>query len=112
MIHAKKTRLFLDPNNLDQPEFYVNAEMLLNQGLSRILELDLKFRVFVDKCNIFERTFDNLREGSDVVDDMFEDTLPAVATIPEVSPLYLFIQAAIVRTSICAALTSRTSISS
>lgn len=88
LIHAKKTRLPPDPNNPEQPEFYVSAEKLLNQDdLWRILELDLKFRAFVDKRNILERTFDNLREASDVVDDMFEDMLPAAATMEELQDL-------------------------
>jgi len=88
LIHAKKTRIPADPNNPDQPEYYVSAEKLLNQDdLWRILELDLKFRAFVDKRNILEKTFDNLKLAADVKDEMFEDMLPAAATMEELQDL-------------------------
>ena len=92
LIHAKKTRLPPDPNNPDQPEFYVSAEKLLNQDdLWRILELDLKFRAFVDKRNILDKTFDNLANGAGVKDDMFEDMLPLAATMEELQDLQEYI---------------------
>lgn len=88
LIHAKKTRLPPNPDNPDQPEFYVSAEKLLNQDdLWRILELDLKFRAFVDKRNILEKTYDNLKSVSGIDDEMFEEMLPAAATMEELQDL-------------------------
>lgn len=93
LIHAKKTRMPPDPNNPDQPEYYVSAEKLLNQDdLWRILELDLKFRALIDKRNALEKTFDNLKLGAGVEDEMFEEMLPAAATMEELQDIqdYLF----------------------
>lgn len=92
LIHAKKTRIPPDPSNPDQPEYYVSAEKLLNQDdLWRILELDLKFRAFVDKRNILEKTFDNLKLASNVKDEMFDEMLPAAATMEELQDLQEYI---------------------
>jgi transcription elongation factor SPT6 len=93
LIHAKKTRVAPDPENPDQPEYYVTAEKLLNQDdLWRILELDLKFRALIDKRNVLEKTFDNLKATADVKDEMFEQMLPAAATMEELQDLqdYLY----------------------
>ena len=93
LIHAKKTRVPPDPDNPDQPEYYVTAEKLLNQDdLWRILELDLKFRALIDKRNVLEKTFDNLKLAANVKDEMFEQMLPAAATMEELQDLqdYLY----------------------
>lgn len=88
LIHAKKTRLPPNPDNPDQPEFYVSAEKLLNQDdLWRILELDLKFRAFVDKRNILQKTYDNLKSVSELKDAMFEEMLPLAATMEELQDM-------------------------
>lgn len=88
LIHAKKTRIPPDPSNPDQPEYHVDADKLLNQDdLWRILELDLKFRAFVDKRNILEKTFDNLKATAGISDEIFEDMLPAAATMEELQDL-------------------------
>jgi len=93
LIHAKKTRVPPDPDNPDQPEYYVTAEKLLNQDdLWRILELDLKFRALIDKRNVLEKTFDNLKSVAGIKDEMFEQMLPAAATMEELQDLqdYLY----------------------
>ncbi|OBT50660.1 hypothetical protein VE04_08830 [Pseudogymnoascus sp. 24MN13] len=88
LIHAKRTRLAPDPSNPDQPEYGVTAQKLLNQDdLWRILELDLKFRAFVDKRNILEKAYDNLKSASDVKDLMFEEMIPVAATMEELQDL-------------------------
>ncbi|ELR06845.1 Nucleosome remodeling protein [Pseudogymnoascus destructans] len=88
LIHAKRTRLAPDPSNPDQPEYGVTAQKLLNQDdLWRILELDLKFRAFVDKRNILEKAYDNLKSASDVKDEMFEEMIPVAATMEELQDL-------------------------
>jgi transcription elongation factor SPT6 len=93
LIHAKKTRVPPDPDNPDQPEYYVTAEKLLNQDdLWRILELDLKFRALIDKRNVLEKTFDNLKSVAGIKDEMFEQMLPTAATMEELQDLqdYLY----------------------
>lgn len=93
LIHAKKTKLAPDPDNPDQPEYYVSAEKLLNQDdLWRILELDLKFRALIDKRNALEKTFDNLKSAAAVEDDMFQEMLPAAQTMEELQDMqdYLY----------------------
>jgi transcription elongation factor SPT6 len=93
LIHAKKTRVPPDPDNPDQPEYYVTAEKLLNQDdLWRILELDLKFRALIDKRNVLEKAFDNLKLAANIKDEMFEQMIPAAATMEELQDLqdYLY----------------------
>lgn len=93
LIHAKKTRLPPDPYNPDQPEYTVSAEKLLNQDdLWRIMELDLKFRAFVDKRNTLEKIFDNLKSFAQIQDEMFEEMLPAAATMEELQELQDYLQ--------------------
>ncbi|RDW91316.1 putative transcription elongation factor spt6 [Coleophoma crateriformis] len=95
LIHATKTRAQPDPNNPDAPEFNVSAKKLLNQDdLWRILELDLKFRALIDKRNVLEKTYDNLRASGIDEDKMFEAMLPAAVTMEELQDLqdYLYFQ--------------------
>jgi transcription elongation factor SPT6 len=87
LIHAKKIKLPHDPNNPDQPEQMVTAEKLLNQDdLWRILELDLKYRALIDKRNIIEKTFDNLKSLG-VEDKMFEEMLPKAQMMEDLQDL-------------------------
>lgn len=95
LIHAKKTRARPDPNNPDQEEFEVKAEKLLNQDdLWRILELDLKFRALIDKRNVLERTYDNLKLAGNIEDKIVEDMLPMAATMEELQDIqdYVYFQ--------------------
>lgn len=88
LIHAKKTRMASDTDNVDQPEYSVKAEKLLNQDdLWRILELDLKFRALIDKRNSLEKTYDNLKSVAEIQDEVFEEMLPAAVTMEELQDL-------------------------
>ncbi|KAH8821069.1 SH2 domain-containing protein [Xylogone sp. PMI_703] len=95
LIHTKKTKARPDPSNPEAPEYNVEAVKLLTQDdLWRILELDLKFRALVDKRNVLEKTYDNLKISAGVEDKMFEDMLPAAVTMEELQDLqdYLYFQ--------------------
>jgi transcription elongation factor SPT6 len=94
LIHAKKSRP-RESNNPDQDEFVVSAEKLLNQDdLWRILELDLKFRALIDKRNVLERTYDNLKLAGNVEDKMVEAMLPIAVTMEELQDIqdYVYFQ--------------------
>ncbi|KAI0393291.1 transcription elongation factor SPT6 [Xylariaceae sp. FL0594] len=71
LIHARKTR---NPDHRDDPEapeYIVNAEKLLTQDdLWRILELDIKFRSLIEKRNVLEKTYENLRTATGIEDSM------------------------------------------
>ena len=91
LIHARKER---GPrgDNPDAPEYVVRAEKLLNQDdLWRILELDLKFRALIEKRNILERTYDNLKSAAAVQDDVVEKLLPAAVTMEELQDIQDYI---------------------
>jgi transcription elongation factor SPT6 len=93
LIHAKKTRLPPDPNNPDQPEYHLHADKLLNQDdLWTILDLDLKFRAFVDKRRSLEKMYDNLQAAANISDHMLEDLLPEAATMEELQDLQDYIR--------------------
>lgn len=93
LIHAKKTRNQPDPYNPDQPEYSISAEKLLNQDdLWRIMELDLKFRAFIDKRNTMEKTYENLKSITEIQDEMFEAMVPAAATMEELQELQDYLQ--------------------
>ncbi|KAH9218884.1 SH2 domain-containing protein, partial [Leptodontidium sp. 2 PMI_412] len=89
LIHAKKTRV-RDSN--DQDEYVVSAEKLLNQDdLWRVLELDLKFRALIEKRNVLERTYDNLKLAGGVDDPMVETMLPVAVTMEELQDIQDFV---------------------
>ncbi|KAH7350889.1 SH2 domain-containing protein [Rhexocercosporidium sp. MPI-PUGE-AT-0058] len=89
LIHAKKTRV-RDSN--DQDEYVVSAEKLLNQDdLWRVLELDLKFRALIEKRNVLERTYDNLKLAGGVDDSMVETMLPVAVTMEELQDIQDFV---------------------
>ncbi|KAJ4185384.1 Transcription elongation factor Spt6 [Fusarium falciforme] len=93
LLHTRKTR---NPNrdDPDAPEYVISAEKLLNQDdLWKILELDIKFRSFVDKRNSLEKTFENLR-GLDINDSIVEEMIPEATTMEELQDLqdYLHFQ--------------------
>ncbi|EHK96165.1 Nucleic acid-binding protein [Glarea lozoyensis ATCC 20868] len=90
LIHAKRTRSSHHSNG--DGEYTVTAEKLLNlDDLWRILELDLKFRALVEKRNILEKTYDNLREVAKVRDRSVEDMLPDAATMEELQDIQDYI---------------------
>lgn len=91
LIHATKT-LVRGNNGTDQDEFQVSAQKLLNQDdLWRILELDLKFRALVEKRNVIEKTYENLKSRSGVEDKTVEDMIPAAATMEELQDIQDYI---------------------
>lgn len=91
LLHTRKTR---NPNrdDPDAPEYIINAEKLLNQDdLWKILELDIKFRSFVDKRNSLEKTFDNLKSLS-IEDLVIEEMIPEATTMEELQDLQDYLQ--------------------
>lgn len=94
LIHPKKSRSSNrdDPDEQDFPT--EEDERLLDQDdLWRVLELDIKFRSFVEKRNALQRTFDNLK-SIDVEDPMVEEMIPEATTMEELQDLqdYLHFQ--------------------
>jgi len=93
LIHARRVRARPDPENPDAPEFEVKAEKLLNQDdLWRILDLDLKFRALIDKRNVLEKTYDNLRMAVDIRDKVFDQMVGQALTMEELQDIqdYLY----------------------
>lgn len=95
LIHAAKVAVTPDPYNQSAPQYVVSAEKLLNQSdLWDIFDLDLKFRALIEKRNVLQRTYDNLRSLSDFRDNVFEKMLPAAVTMEELQDIqdYLHFQ--------------------
>lgn len=93
LLHTTKTRNS-NSDEGDGSEYSIHAEKLLNQDdLWRILELDIKFRSFVEKRNALERTFDNLKT-MDVEDAVIEEMTPEATTMEDLQDLqdYLHFQ--------------------
>jgi len=85
LIHAKKTR---NRDSQDQDDHVVSAEKLLVQDdLWRVLELDLKFRALIEKRNVLERTYDNLKLAGGISDNTVEAMLPAAQTMEELQDI-------------------------
>ncbi|KAL1874863.1 Transcription elongation factor spt6 [Diaporthe australafricana] len=88
LIHARKARN-PDYNRRDQDssEYVVQAEKLLNQDdLWKILELESKFRGFVEKRAALEKNAASLR-GIDVEDSMLEEQISAAKQMEELQDL-------------------------
>lgn len=90
LIHARKvrnphySRRDADPND---SEYEVKGEKLLNQDdLWRILELDIKFRGFVEKRAAVEKLVSTLR-GIDIEDDMLGGLIPEAKEMDELQDL-------------------------
>lgn len=95
LIHAEQIPVTPDPYNPGAPKFTLNAERLLNQSdLWEIMDLDLKYRALVDKRNALQKTYDSLRDGANVADKVFEETIPTAITMEELQDLqdYLHFQ--------------------
>lgn len=91
LLHTRKTRNS-NRDDPDGPEYVVSADKLLNQDdLWRILELDIKFRSFVDKRNSLEKTFENLR-SLDIQDEIIEEMIPEATTMEELQDLQDYLQ--------------------
>jgi transcription elongation factor SPT6 len=77
---------------MDGPDYTIQSDKLLNQDdLWRILELDIKFRSFVDKRNSLEKTYDSLK-SLDVEDRMVEEMIPEATTMEELQDLQDYVQ--------------------
>ncbi|KAG6100842.1 Transcription elongation factor spt6 [Claviceps sp. LM220 group G6] len=86
LLHSKKIRKSTrdDP---DGPDYTIQSDKLLNQDdLWRILELDVKFRSFVEKRNSLEKTYESLKTV-DVEDPMIEEMIPEATTMEELQDL-------------------------
>lgn len=91
LLHSKKIRASTrdDP---DGPDYTIQSDKLLNQDdLWRILELDIKFRSFVDKRNSLEKQYENLK-SLDVEDPMVEEMIPEATTMEELQDLQDYMQ--------------------
>lgn len=88
LIHAEKKDNpdhRLDP---DAPEKIVIAEKLLTQDdLWRILELDIKFRAFIERRSALEKSCDNLKEVASVQDETLEELIPSSENMEELQDL-------------------------
>lgn len=92
LLHERQVRN--DRREPGEPEFITKDEKLLNHDdLWRILELDIKFRSFVEKRNALGRTLESLRVV-DVTDETVEEMIPEAATMEELQDLqdYLHFQ--------------------
>ncbi|PNY27258.1 Transcription elongation factor SPT6 [Tolypocladium capitatum] len=91
LLHSKKIRRSTrdDP---DGPDYSIQSDKLLNQDdLWRILELDIKFRSFVDKRNSLEKTYENLKT-LDVEDPMVVELIPEATSMEELQDLQDYLQ--------------------
>ena len=94
LLHTIKTRNS-SRDDPDSTEYSISAEKLLNQDdLWRVLELDIKFRSFVEKRNALTRTFENLKASYEIEDPVIEEMTPEAATMEELQDLqdYLHFQ--------------------
>ena len=84
LIHAENNGATPDFDNHGAPEAKSRLVKFLNQDdLWKIFSLDLKFRALIEKRNALSQTYDNLRGVADFQDKVFEDMLPAAATMEE-----------------------------
>ena len=91
LLHERKIR---NPNrdDSDQPEYIIKDDKLLNQDdLWRILELDIKFRSFVEKRNALQKTIESLTT-LEVDDALVEEMLPETTSMEELQDLQDYLQ--------------------
>lgn len=89
LLHNRRSRSGRDDDNGD---YHDEPAKLLNQDdLWKVLELDIKFRSFVEKRNALEKTYDNLK-SVDAQDAMIEDMIPEATTMEELQDLQDYIQ--------------------
>ncbi|OTB09260.1 hypothetical protein M426DRAFT_316548 [Hypoxylon sp. CI-4A] len=92
LIHARKTRNPEHRDDPEAPEYTVDADKLLTQDdLWRIVELDIKYRSLFDRRTALEKTYDNLRQFSQVSDDMITEMVGQAITIEELQDLQDYI---------------------
>ncbi|KAI1850599.1 hypothetical protein JX265_004309 [Neoarthrinium moseri] len=88
LIHAEKRPNPEHAHDPEAPETIVSAEKLLTQDdLWRILELDIKFRAFVERRNGLEKARDNLREAAGIQDETLDALIPEAENMEELQDL-------------------------
>lgn len=89
LIQARKVKNpHYDRRDPGETEYTVTADKLLNQDdLWRILELDIKFRGFIEKRSAVEKLVITLRSNLDVEDQMLEDLIPQAREMDELQDL-------------------------
>lgn len=94
LIHARKFKNpHYDRRDIDstESEYEVKGEKLLNQDdLWRILELDIKFRGFIEKRSAVEKLVMTLR-SIDIEDNMLEELIPQAREMDELQDLLDYI---------------------
>ncbi|RDA92502.1 hypothetical protein CP533_4190 [Ophiocordyceps camponoti-saundersi (nom. inval.)] len=91
LLHSKKIRRSTrdDP---DGPDYTIQSDKLLNQDdLWRILELDIRFRSFVEKRNSLDKTLESLRTLG-VDDNVVAEMLPQAVQMEELQDLQDYLQ--------------------
>lgn len=68
-----------------------NQKMIYEKDLWQILDLDLKFRAFVEKRNTIKRLYINLKEHSGIQDVMFEERLKTSDTQDQIQDLHEYL---------------------
>lgn len=88
LIQAKKVKNpHYDRRDQGESEYQVTADKLLNQDdLWRILELDIKFRGFIEKRSTVEKLVVTL-SGLGIEDQMIEDLIPQAREMDELQDL-------------------------
>lgn len=93
LIHAEQIPAIPDPYNPSASEYVTRADKLLNQSdLWAVFDLDLKFRALVDKRNALQKTYDSLKEGAGITDEVFEEMLPAAVSMEELQDIQDYVQ--------------------
>ncbi|KAI0171215.1 SH2 domain-containing protein [Pestalotiopsis sp. NC0098] len=88
LIHAEKRENPDHKHDPDAPETIVSAEKLLTQDdLWRVLELDIKFRAFIERRNALEKNYENLLEKAGIQDETLEELIPAAQLMEELQDL-------------------------
>ncbi|KAI0134100.1 transcription elongation factor [Xylariales sp. AK1849] len=88
LIHATKTENPEWHDDKEAAQWIVSAEKLLTQDdLWRILELDIKFRAFVERRNSLEKACDNLKEAAVVHDETLAELIPLAENMEELQDL-------------------------
>jgi len=77
-----------DPDNPTMPQYAVEAAKLVSiDDLWEVFELDLKFKAFAEKQDALRKTFAAIKEHTSREDTIFDDMLPAAATMEEVQDI-------------------------
>ncbi|EJT80427.1 transcription elongation factor SPT6 [Gaeumannomyces tritici R3-111a-1] len=67
-------------------------KLLLQDDLWRILELDIKFRSLIEKRNVLEKTYKNLKTSAGVSDPIFDEMVFKAETMEELQDVHDYMQ--------------------